>query len=314
MTLAPYAARRAARVFALVIAMVSLGCAAAPSPEAEAPANAAAGASAGGRWHVLASGIELFLLSAEARGYAMARATVAINDIPRVSLRSMLGPVEAETAPQNAPKFNLATMAFVAGREKSWSCPSHGADRHTLCVACMNPTQPLAVRAEGPLRKSAVRDELTYEIVDGVRPAGPSRVILEEKRTRFVAKEVLPDLLYAFRFVNEEEPGVELISFILPPAIDIQMSRSAPTEPSGDVSGAFSRATFPIRRGAAETLRARITSSASSAWLRGIYPSPPPAPKDDLIIGVEVSQAGDEPEPRIVAYVSRIQPTVDYSP
>ena len=88
------------------------------------------------------------------------------------------------------------------------------------------------------MRGSGARDALTYEIVDGVRDPGVPASLVEARRTRVMARELLPSVLYAFRFVDEREPGIELVSLVLPPAVDLQVYRSGATDLSSNVRGA----------------------------------------------------------------------------
>jgi hypothetical protein len=249
-------------------------------------------------------GIDGLLRSAEARGYQMARVEVSLADIPSASVPALLDP---ESRPDNASALRVQSLAFVEARERAWACPSHGDERRPLCAACANAPRFIPVRAEGPIRGSAAHNAIRYELVDGIRDPSAAVKIVEARRTSIVAKEILPQLLYAFRYVDDQEPGLELVSFVLPPAIELQISRSRDTAPFDNVARSFSRATLPVRPGGSEAVVARVASSAAAAWIERLSPRGAPPPVEDLLVGIELSHAGDEPEPRIVAHVSRVR-------
>jgi hypothetical protein len=287
---------------AALCALATTGCGGAPVPAEEPTQVVLTPPPARSRAR---SRIERMLRSAEAQGYRMARVAVPLGDIPRAEVPPMFGPGDIEGKREVTEGLRLSDIAFIEGREASWSCPSHGADRHKLCAACMNPANPHAVRAEGPVAGSAAGRALTYEIVDGIRAPSAPGAVLGARSTRVVAKELLPHILYSFRFTDEREPGIELISFVLPPAAELEVSRSSPLSASVEVRGAFTRVTLPVRPGASETILAHVVSSAAEAWIGQLSPAAPLPPMNELIIGVELSQAGDEPEPHLVVYLER---------
>lgn len=298
------AALAALCAFTALCALAAAGCGGAPVPATEEPTQVVlAPPPARSRAR---SRIERMLRSAEARGYRMARVAVPLGDIPRAEVPPMFGPGDIDRKRDGTEGLPLSDIAFVERREASWSCPSHGADRHKLCAACMSPASPHAVRAEGPVSGSAVGRALTYEIVDGIRDPSAPGAVLGARSTRVAAKELLPHLLYAFRFTDEREPGIPLISFVLPPAVDLEVSRSSPLSASVEVRGAFTRVTLPVRPGASETIVAHVVSSAAEAWIDQLSPVAPLPPMNLLIVGVELSQAGDEPEPHLVVYLERL--------
>jgi hypothetical protein len=79
-------------------------------------------------------------------------------------------------------------------------------------------------------------------------------------------------------------------------------------------SGAFSRVTLPLRRGGGGSMMARVGINDVVAWRRTFAPSAAGAgvanPADGqvglsgtVLLGVEVSQGVDDPEPVAVVYV-----------
>lgn len=288
---------------AALCALAALGCSSAPPLAPEKPTQPGVDASAARPR--AGSRIERMLRSAEGQGYRMARVTVPIGEIPRAEVPPMLEPRDAEVKREVPGGFRSRDFAFVETHQASWSCPSHRAGRHALCAACMNPKRPRAVRAEGPVSGSAVGGELAYALIDGIRDPIASSGVFGVRTTRVVAKELLPHLVYAFRFTDPQEPGVDLISFVLPPAAQTEVSRSGPLSASAEVRGALTRVTLQVRQGASETIVAYVMSSAAEAWIDQLSPGAPPPPTDALIVGVELSQAGDEPEPHLVVYLER---------
>jgi hypothetical protein len=250
------------------------------------------------------------LRSAEASGFQIARATVAVAEIPVVRVPALLGPADAERQSDSHNAWDLHELAFDEARERSWSCTAHAGEARGFCSTCNAPLRH-AIRAEGPVRgdprAAAPRRTLGYEIVDGIFDPVVGGVVGDVRRTRLLAKELVPHLIHAFRFFDEREPGLPLVSVILPPAIELAISRSRPTDGTDDVRGSFSRATLPVRPGGSESVVARITGAAAAAWIERIAPEAPPPPAEDLEIGVELTSAGDEPEPQLVAWVKRLR-------
>jgi len=253
------------------------------------------------------SSLEVMLRSAEALGYEMARVTVALHEIPEVELPPMLEARAGlgESASRDGA-WDLTGLAFVEEREGVASCASHEGEVRPFCAACQAALRSRSRRAEGPRRGSGAHHVLGYELVDGNYDGRAREAVGETRRTRVWAREILPHLVYAFRFAHEREPGIGLVSLVMPPAADISISRSRPTDPRDDVQGSFCRTTLPVRPGGSESVVARIAGEATAAWIAEISPGAPPPPQEDLVVGVELSQTGPQPEPEIVAWISRV--------
>jgi len=290
------------RLAALLCLLGAAGCA----RSTQAPVRDAGHPAATGRRGL--SRVEVMLRRAEALGYEMARVTLTLNEIPEVQLPPMLEAHAAGRGATASPEgaWDLSGLAFVEEREGVASCGPHEGEVRPFCASCQAAGRSRSRRAEGPRRGSGVRHVVDYEFVDGNYDIGAHQDVGETRKTRVSAKEVLPHLVYAFRFAHETEPGVALVSLVMPPAVDISVSRSRPVDPRDEVDGSFRRTTLPVRPGGSESVVARLTGEATAAWIAGVSPGAPPLPQEDLVVGVELSQTGSEPKPQLVAWVSRV--------
>jgi hypothetical protein len=114
-------------------------------------------------------------------------------------------------------------------------------------------------------------------------------------------------LLYAFRQPGlEAGDGGELVT-ILGPRFD----HLATTAIGGAVSsadGVLSRVTLPVRQGGGVSMIGRAVATSVQPWARKLAAD---VPSSGVILGVEIAQGVDDPEPIAIAYVGA--PEVDPS-
>jgi len=277
-------------------ATLIVACGSAPEQEADGPKTPANLPRGYAR-------IDRMISRAEAQGLPVARVLVPLDAVPVAPVPPPLEPASAEGKPM-VEDASLRDLGFFEVRATSSGIVGRSQDPFVLRSACDGPRRLLAIRGEGPVVDSARDGSLAYLLVDAVYDTGSCGTRLGPRRTTVQAKELMPNLLYAFRFVDPREPGVELLSLVLPTA-GITTSRSRDVELRDDLHGDFSRVTLPIRPGSSESLLAQVAVDDATAWMHKLSPTEP-APVSHLLLGVELSQAGDDIPHQLLVYARRL--------
>jgi len=147
----------------------------------------------------------------------------------------------------------------------------------------------LPARWEGLATPSPTRRAATaeYTIVDGWfdRAACKAGAV---RRVSAPANEIVPGVMYAFRTCGPSCSEDEALAIVLPTARSLVTNRSDPAR-----QGALTtRVSLPLRRGTAESMVAYV-----------IAPAEKRQPARGLVVGVEVTQGIQDPEPVAVMFV-----------
>jgi hypothetical protein len=234
------------------------------------------------------------LRAAAVAGRSLARIVVRIADIPDVELPAMLDAGASRRAVGAPPSLDLNALSLTEMYDATRSrirCPNPSAGRPSHVVRLERVSEP-------------PDQVLALELLDGVLDEPGCHLLGDARPSRIVAKEVFPELVYAFRFIDRQRPGLELVSFVMPPGT-LATSKSEPTG-HPDLEGAFCRATLPLRYGTAQWIALRTSIQSVRDWHRGVVAVRAVAGGDLLLVGVELTHTGNEPEPQLVVHVGRL--------
>lgn len=101
-----------------------------------------------------------------------------------------------------------------------------------------------------------------YESESGASAITEATVGPASRGHALATAEIRPDLVYAFRFVDPGQPGVELLSLLMPAGV-LATSKSAATG-QHDTSSPFTRAAASAARRARDRVRHDVVHAASS--------------------------------------------------
>lgn len=194
---------------------------------------------------------------------------------------------------------------------------------YVTCGGEVTNSRPMISPARWETLTAGASGAARYTVVDGWFDARTCKAV-EVRRTSVEARSLAGGLLYGFR---EACPSPASVSphtpTIVPPSASAATTSSSAcsgealtllgprlqhvvaTGVGGDAKtmlGSFSRVTLPLRRGGGGSLVERIAASSLREWCdasgsRASF-------SRDVLLGVEVVQAVDDPEPIAVSYVS----------
>lgn len=146
---------------------------------------------------------------------------------------------------------------------------------------------------------TAVDEQLQFMQVDGwFDDASCSASVVS--RTVVTPKPLLGGLAYAFRTACDECPSGQYVHFIMP-----QASRITVDSIGGDasaISGSYSYARLPLRRGDAASLSATLPAFHVKRWAKQL--NHPALEVDNVLLGIDVAQAVGEQAPTAIGYAT----------
>jgi hypothetical protein len=231
-----------------------------------------------------------------------------IQDLPRVTLESMLEAGDAATPPQagaDGPELSVerrgqsaelrvvapsrARTALTIGSTTSDSLKVRCAERHGKAGLRWEVLQPLA---NGNAR---------WTIVDAwfSSPTCRARVV---RRSSFEALALVPDVLYGVRLCDSDECNDPNLLLLAPP-IATNSARVLGATAEKVQTWPFAKVQLPLAHGTGHSFLARVDEKTVLAWLGSKSPSWA-RPRRNVLLGVDVVQSVDEPEPLGLAHVS----------
>ena len=206
-----------------------------------------------------------------------------------------------------------AGAGYLAGR-----CPDTSGGPAVSCGAGNGRRAPLPARWEGVTRIVGATAEkgpsIEYAIVDGW--LDPARCeAFEVRRTIAVAKEIVPNALYAFRACGASSAEDEKLVLLMPPGREVPANPAKALAWEAPIDAPMRRVVLPLGRSEASAAMAYVGACDLLRWEQEVLQKPradrrgrAAVERLPLFLGVEVSRGSEDLEPVGVAYLERMVP------